>query len=146
MVERAQGARPRMSLRRHWPSPRSHRPRGAARIARSTTISGPAPGSYGGTQDPNGTPAEVLFPVVEGRSAATQPGTVAILGLDGKARATATFQPRVGPVIPDAYTPLQGVAQVVGSGVYYIDGAGVVRVLTAAGGPRLAAPVPLQPA
>jgi len=107
---------------------------------------GSTPSSHGSTQSPGATPSEALFAVVEGRSVATQPGTVAILGLDGKARATATFQPRVGPVIPDAYTPLQGVAQVVGSGVYYIDGAGVVRVLTAAGGPRVVATFPLQPA
>src|SRR2546430_17702273 len=90
---------------------------------------GSTPSSPGSTQSPGATPSEALFAVVEGRSVATQPGTVAILGLDGKARATATFQPRVGPVIPDAYTPLQGVARVVGSGLYYIDGAVVVHGL-----------------
>lgn len=95
---------------------------------------------------PTATAPEVLFAVVEGRSPASQPGTVAIVGLDGKIRATADFQPRVGPVIPDAYTPLQGVAQAVGSSVYYIDGAGVVRVLRVGSEPQVVARFPLQPA
>jgi hypothetical protein len=90
--------------------------------------------------------AEFLFAVVEGGSLVSQPGTVAIVGLDGHARAKAQFQPRVGPVIPDAYTPLQGVAQVAGSGVYYIDGAGIVRVLRVGSPAQVVARFPLQPA
>jgi hypothetical protein len=69
-----------------------------------------------------------------------------IVGLDGYAKAKATFQPRVGPLVPDAYTPLQGVAQVVGSAVYYIDGAGTVRVLRVGSQPQIVARFPLQPA
>lgn len=88
----------------------------------------------------------LLFVVVEGGSLASQPGTVAIVGLDGYARAKASFQPRVGPVIPDAYTPLQGVAQVAGSGVYYIDRAGTVRGLRVGSQPQIVARFPLQPA
>jgi hypothetical protein len=90
-------------------------------------------------------PPEVLLAVVEGGSVQSQPGTVAIVGLDGRARATANFQARVGPVIPDAYTPLQGVAQVTGSGVYYIDGGGVVRELRVGSEPRVIARFALQP-
>jgi hypothetical protein len=87
-----------------------------------------------------------LSAVVETGANASQPGTVAIVGLDGYAKAKATFQPRVGPVVPDAYTPLQGVAQVVGTGVYYIDGAGTVRVLRVGSQPQVVARFPLQPA
>lgn len=90
--------------------------------------------------------AERLYAVVESSSAAAQPDTVAIVGLDGVARAKATFEPRVGPGIPDAYVPLQGVAQVAGSGVYYIDGAGTVRVLRVGSQPQIVARFPLQPA
>jgi hypothetical protein len=91
------------------------------------------------------TAAEVLFAVVENGSP-RQPGTVAIVGLDGNARATTDFQPRVSPIIPDAYTPVQGVARVVGSGVYYIDGAGTVRVLRVGTEPQIVARFPLQAA
>jgi hypothetical protein len=94
---------------------------------------------------PNPTPTDVLFAVVENGSP-TQPGTVAIVGLDGNARATADFQPRVGPVIPDEYTPLQSVAHVIGSAVYYIDGGGTVRVLRVGSQPQVVARFPLQPA
>jgi hypothetical protein len=84
----------------------------------------------------------LLFAVVEGSLG--QPGTVAIVGLNGYARAKANFQPRTGPVIPDAYVPLQGVAQVVGSGVYYIDGTGTVRVLRVGSQPQIVARFPQQ--
>jgi len=92
------------------------------------------------------TSSVALFAVVETGANASQPGTVGIVGLDGYAKAKATFQPRVGPVVPDAYTPLQGVAQVVGTGVYYIDGAGTVRVLRVGSQPQVVARFPLQPA
>jgi hypothetical protein len=66
--------------------------------------------------------------------------------MDGYARAKATFRPRVGPSVPDAYVPVQGVAQVVGSGAYYIDGAGTVRVLRVGSHPQVVARFLLQPA
>jgi hypothetical protein len=88
--------------------------------------------------------AERLFAVVESSTAGAQPDAVAIVGLDGVARAKATFEPRTGPGIPDAYVPLQGVAQVAGSGVYYIDGAGTVRVLRVGSQPQIVARFPLQ--
>jgi hypothetical protein len=90
--------------------------------------------------------AEFLFAVTEKASTFAEADTIVIVGLDGYARAKATFQPRTGPVIPDAYTPLQGVAQVVGSGVYYIDGAGTVRVLRAGSQPQIVARFAQQPA
>ena len=111
--------------------------------ARSGQVS-PSPSS---AASPSPAP-ELLFAVVEGGSLASQPGTVAIVGLDGYARAKAQFQPRgrARPILPDAYTPLQGIAQVVGSGVYYIDGAGTVRVLRVGSQPQIVARFPLQPA
>ena len=42
---------------------------------------GSTPSSHGSTQSPGATPSEALFAVVEGRSVATQPGTVANLPL-----------------------------------------------------------------
>jgi hypothetical protein len=95
---------------------------------------------------PDVSPPVRLFAVVEKGANQPQPGTVAIVGLDGYAKAEATFQPRVGPQVPDAYTPLQSVAQVVGSSVYYIDGAGTVRVLRVGSQPQIVARFPLQPA
>jgi hypothetical protein len=89
-------------------------------------------------------PTQPLFAIVELASPSSQPSTVAIVGLDGVARATATFQPRVGPAVPDAYIPLQDVAQVVGTGVYYIDGAGTVRVLRVGSQPQVVARFPIQ--
>jgi hypothetical protein len=90
--------------------------------------------------------AEFLFAVTESDSSRSQPNTVAIVGMDGYARATDAFQLRTGPIIPDAYVPLQGVAQVAGSGVYYIDGAGTVRVLRVGSQPQVVARFPQQSA
>jgi hypothetical protein len=134
-----------------------HVPSGVA----STPTMTPSGVSPAATTSPTGTPsaaptpsiappaAGFLFAVVEGGYPppnVSEPGTVAIVGLDGYAKAKATFQPRVGPVIADAYTPLQGVAQVVGSSVYYLDGAGTVRVLRVGSQPQVVARFPLQPA
>src|SRR5260221_4657518 len=94
----------------------------------------------------NPTPSATLFAVVETGANAFQPGTVAIVGLDGYAKAKATFEPRVGPVVPDSYTPLQSVAQIIGSAVYYIDGAGTVRVLRVGSQPQVVARFSIQPA
>jgi hypothetical protein len=89
--------------------------------------------------------APSLFAVTESQFP-SQPNTVAIVGLDGIARAKATFQPRVVPIVPDAYVPLQGVAQVAGSSVFYIDGAGTVRVLHIGSQPQIVARFPQQAA
>jgi hypothetical protein len=90
--------------------------------------------------------AESLFAVTESNPFPSQPNTMAIVGLDGIARAKATFSPRVGPIVPDAYVPLQGVAQVAGSSVFYIDGAGTVRVLHVGSQPQIVARFPQQAA
>jgi hypothetical protein len=70
---------------------------------------------------------------------------VVIVGLDGFAKAKAKFQPRQRPYIGNAAVPMQGVAQVVGSGLYYIDGGGTVRVLRANTQPQVVATFPQQP-
>ena len=59
----------------------------------------------------NPTPSKALFAVVETGPNLDQPDTVAIVDFNGNVRAKASFQPRVGPRVPDAYTPLQSVAQ-----------------------------------
>jgi hypothetical protein len=90
-------------------------------------------------------PSGFLFSVTESNpSFPSQPNVVAIVGIDGIARAKVSFQRRVGPVVADAYVPLQGVAQVVGSGVYYMDGAGTVRVLRVGSQTQVVARFPIQ--
>jgi hypothetical protein len=90
-------------------------------------------------------PSEFLFAVIESNSGA-QPNVVAIVGMDGIARARATFSPRVRPIVPDAYVPMSPVAQVAGSSAYYIDGAGTVRVLHVGSQPQIVARFPQQAA
>src|ERR1700730_3552265 len=92
-------------------------------------------------------PSEFLFAVTESNPPfPSHPNTVAIIGLDGRARVKATMQARVGPIVPDNYVPLQGVAQVVGSGLYYMDGAGTVRGLRVCSQPQVVARFPIQAA
>jgi hypothetical protein len=75
----------------------------------------------------------------------TQADTVAIVGLDGYARAKAKFTPRKGPYVPMAATMPQSEAQVGAAGVYYVDGNGVVRLLTESGESRIIATFPMTP-
>jgi hypothetical protein len=89
--------------------------------------------------------SSLLFAVVEGAGPQTQAGTVAIVGMDGYAKAKATFQPRTPAYIPDAAVPEQPPAQVIGSSVVYIDGAGVVRQLRVGSQPKVLATI-TQPA
>lgn len=58
---------------------------------------------------------------------------VAIVGLDGVARAKADFTPRALPVVGNAAPLLQPEARVSSGRVFYADGAGVVRELTRSG-------------
>jgi hypothetical protein len=90
--------------------------------------------------------AGLVFAVVEGTVASgccggepTSAGTVAIVGLDGYARAKATFLPRKLPPIGHSVVMLQAPAVVAGSGVYYLDGNGAVRVLRVNSAPRVVA-------
>jgi hypothetical protein len=118
--------------------------------ASPTSVSSASPTvSASPTAVPSASPTavpEFLFAVTESNPFPSEPNTVAIVGLDGYARARATFRPRVGPIVPDAYVPLQGIAQVAGSGVYYIDSAGTVRVLRVGSQPQIVARFPLQSA
>jgi hypothetical protein len=84
--------------------------------------------------------------VLEGASpSVSQADTVAIVGLDGYARAKAKFLPRKGPYVPMAATMPQSEAQVGASSVYYIDGNGVVRLLKQSGRSAVVATFPMTP-
>ncbi len=98
--------------------------------------------------------AGLLFAVVEnavgsgccgGEPTGVTADTVAIVGLDGYARAEARFQPRKLPPIENAAFILQAPAVVAGSGVYYIDGTGTVRVLRVGSQPQVVASFSQQP-
>src|SRR5262252_8284609 len=71
--------------------------------------------------------------------------TVAIVDLDGNTRAKATFTPRKAPYVPMAATMPQSEAQVGAAGVYYVDGNGVVRLLTLSGESQIIATFPMTP-
>lgn len=81
--------------------------------------------------------------MLEARGAHTamgpQPGVadahdrIAIVGLDGFARAKADFTPRTVPVVGNAAALLQPEARVAGGRVFYADGRGVLRELTLQG-------------
>ena len=114
------------------PTPSSAPPISAA--ASPTRTSVPLPSS------------SLLFAVVEGQTpTGGEANTVAIVGMDGYARAKAQFTPRQRPFIGNAAVPLQAAAQVVGSSVYYIDGYGTVRSLRAGGQPQTVASFSTQP-
>lgn len=80
-------------------------------------------------------PGPGLFVVLEARGGSAtsaegqQHNRVAIVGMDGYARAKTTFQPRQSPVVGNAATLLAPEAVVAAGGVYFIDGLGVVRRL-----------------
>jgi hypothetical protein len=77
---------------------------------------------------------ELLVAVLERRGGASTPNLVAIVGLDGRARARAGFTGRAVPGAGALTAVLQPEARVVGGTVYYADGLGVVRRLTSRGG------------
>jgi hypothetical protein len=77
---------------------------------------------------------ELLVAVLERRGGASTPNLVAIVGLDGRARARASFTGRTVPGVGALTAVLQPEARVVGGAVYYADGLGVVRRLTPRGG------------
>jgi hypothetical protein len=87
---------------------------------------------------------ETLVAVVESRGGSQTANRVAIVGLDGRARAAAALIPRAVPTAGGLRAVLQPEAHVVGAAVYYADGAGVVRRLSVGGGePRTVATFPL---
>ncbi|HKW71358.1 MAG TPA: hypothetical protein VJQ08_00875 [Candidatus Dormibacteraeota bacterium] len=87
----------------------------------------------------------LLFAALEakGTSDATQWNTIAIAGLDGYARAKATFTPLPRPYVGCAGAVLPQSAYAVAGKVYYSDGAGVVRSLAPGGQPVAVTSFPL---
>lgn len=77
---------------------------------------------------------DLLVAVLERRGGASTANLVAIVGLDGRARARASFTGRAVPGAGALTAVLQPEARVVGGAVYYADGLGVVRRLTPGGG------------
>jgi hypothetical protein len=112
-------------------------------LAAAACSAGPAGGAHSGAATNPASPAATassgaeLFAVVEpGPTLPDPPGAdtaVAIVGLDGVARARATFTPRQVPVTFDTAAVLQPEATVVNGGVLYVDGGGQVRRLTIGG-------------
>ena len=81
--------------------------------------------------------AETLFAVLESSRAEFSPDTIAIAGLDGRARAKTHFKARSTPWVgPDLGALLAQVAHVAAGRAYYVDGDGVVRSLGVDGGVR----------
>ncbi len=91
----------------------------------------PAPPQPAATPGPR---SGMLVAVLERRGGASTPNLVAIVGLDGRARARASFTERAVPTAGGLTAVLQPEARVVGGAVYYTDGLGVVRRLTPRGG------------
>jgi hypothetical protein len=94
------------------------------------------------------TTAGLLFAVVEnpvasgccgGEPTGVSADTVAIVDLNGQAKAKATFPPRKLPPIGNSAVILQAPALVSGSGVYYLDGNGTVWVLRMNSAPKIVA-------
>jgi len=121
-------------------APTSHARASAPPISGAPSASSPS--APPGTSQSTGP----LFAVLESAAPGSrQPDTVAIVGLDGYAKAKATFQPRTGPYIPMAATRVQSEAQVGTTGVYYADGNGVVRLLEPTGESNVVATFPMTP-
>jgi len=92
-------------------------------------------------------PTGPLFAVLESSAPEGTPAdTVAIVGLDGYARAKVAFQPRRGPYMPMQAMMVQSEAQVGAAGVYYADGNGVVRLLRPTGESNVVATFSMAPA
>jgi hypothetical protein len=81
-----------------------------------------------------------LFVVLEsstGGSFSSAPDTIAIVGLDGRARAKARFKPRSIPFVGTAMAAIvPPIAHVAAGRAYFIDGDGTVRSLSHTGGIR----------
>ena len=105
----------------------------AIATARAAPAAGP-------THDP-----AALVAVLERRGGAQSPNRVAIVGLDGRARAAAALVPRAVPTPGGLRAVLQPEARVAAGAIYYADGAGVIRRLAVGGGdPRTVATFPIS--
>jgi len=69
--------------------------------------------------------------------------TIALAGLDGFAKAKATFAPRHIPDVPMAGAVLEPEATVAAGAAYYIDGHGLIRRLSPDGSIRTVTTIPL---
>jgi hypothetical protein len=87
-----------------------------------------------------------LFAALESKSTSNQVGwnTIAIAGLDGYARAKATFTPMPNPYVGCAGAVLPASAQVAAGKVYYADGNGLIRTLAPGGQPEQVTTFPLS--
>jgi hypothetical protein len=106
----------------------------------SNTTPSPTPSS----SSPSTTPKpELLFAVLEAHGAHNSfpllDDTVAIVAVDGVARAKATFDARTRPVIGNAAPVLVPEAHVAAGAVYFVDGHGVVRRLSVGASPATVA-------
>ena len=109
-------------------------------------------GTHPGSTTPSLTPSVSgpLFAVLETQRAGVpssnqgSPDTIAIAGLDGKAIAKTTFAPAAKPSVPMAVPVLAIQAHIAAGGVYFIDGAGVVRRLDPSGATRTIATFPIS--
>jgi hypothetical protein len=98
-------------------------------------LGSPAPGHTLGAATPAAAPAptEPLLVALEsstGDGFSTAPDTIAIVGLDGRARASARFTPRSIPFVGAALMAVvPPVAHVAAGRAYFVDGEGTVRSL-----------------
>jgi hypothetical protein len=107
-------------------------------VACGPTQARPPTATAAASSSPSPTPSTsgpLLFAVLEAKIPASpyQWNTVAIAGLDGHARAKTTFTPMPVPTVECAGAILPPSAHVAGDKVYFADGAGVVRSLSASG-------------
>ncbi|HEX6493240.1 MAG TPA: hypothetical protein VF112_06985, partial [Candidatus Dormibacteraeota bacterium] len=115
---------------------------GAAPVAIGVSTSlTPSPAAPRAAASPH---PETLVAVLERRGGAQTANRVAIVGLDGYARAGAALAPRAVPTPGGLHAVLQPEAMVAAGAVYYADGDGVVRRLSPGGGePRTVATFPI---
>ena len=101
-------------------------PAGAARFSAS-----PSADPSGAAREASQAAAEPLFAVLEpgGDFALMRNDVVAIVRVDGTARAKASFKPRRLPQVGEGLTLPQPEARTAGGRVFFADGAGVIRSL-----------------
>jgi hypothetical protein len=123
-----------------------------ALVLTACSTGGPTSAAHSGAASPPAAPSaspgasgprQVLFAALEPAELNSNHSAVAIVGLDGYARAKATFAPRHPPEIFDAAVVLQPEARIVAGGVLYADGGGHVRRLAIGGGSTDVATFPI---
>lgn len=116
-----------------------------------TVTSPPSAGSPSAAASSASSQASPLFAILETRRTGGQESeyagshdTIAIAGIDGYARAKATFTPRSVPQVAMAGAVLEPEAYIAAGGVYFIDGKGVVRRLDQSGAVRVVTTFPVS--